>query len=76
MDIHHFVPTPRFLYRRLLPKKLSCGPVLDIDDAYFLHYRGITTNWNKCIVDRFTEYEQDHQNLIDDFSVIDAFDDL
>ena len=75
MTAHYFFPVPGFLYR-LLPKKFSRGPVLNTDDAYFLHYRGITKNWKKYFFDRFTEYEQDHQNLIDDFSVIDAFDDL
>lgn len=76
MSVHHYARAPEFLWR-LLPRNVSRGPVLPLTDAYFLHYRGITTNWNK-------HYEGDRlsgdadakrtvsKELVDDLSVVDA----
>lgn len=73
MGVHYFVREPRALYK-LLSKKVSRGPILPVEDAYFLHYRGITTHWNKHYEgDRFAENENEANQLVEDRSVIDVF---
>lgn len=76
MSVHHYVREPEFLWR-LLPRNVSRGPVLPLTDAYFLHYRGITTNWNKHHDGDRLSGEPEPKNpkskaLVEDHSVIDA----
>jgi len=77
MSVHHYARWPEFFWRRL-PRNIARGPVLPLADAYFLHYRGIATNWNKHYEgDRLTG-EADAKNtqsdeLVEDRSVVDVF---
>lgn len=74
MSVHHYARSPEFFWR-LLPRNVARGPVMPLSDAYFLHYRGIATNWNKHYEgDRFSgEADADKtksNELVDDYSVI------
>lgn len=76
MSVHHYARSPDFLWR-LLPRNVARGPVMPITDAYFLHYRGITTNWNKHYEGDRLSGDADAKNtksekLVEDRSVIDA----
>ena len=65
MDVHKFH----------LKKSLSSiwrkdnSKIIDIKDAYFLHYKGITTNWKKHYYDRLTPYDPSSGEYIKDYSV-------
>jgi len=74
MSVHHYARWPEFFWRRL-PRRVARGPALPLADAYFLHYRGIATNWNKHYEgDRFSGEADANKTvskeLIDDRSVI------
>jgi hypothetical protein len=44
-----------------------------VADAYFLHYRGITTNWKAHSRDRLKTVDTAANSLVEDTAVIDAF---
>ncbi len=75
MNVHYFHASPLFL-QRLLPKNFSRGPVLPVEDAYFLHYRGITGKRGMLYDNRVFYGERKPENMVDDYSVIDAFESL
>ncbi|MDD9883021.1 MAG: glycosyltransferase family 2 protein [Gammaproteobacteria bacterium] len=76
MNVHRFIPEPMFLYR-FLPRAISRGQILPVTDAYFLHYMGITTNWNKHydgtrLSGGMETKSPKSKELVDDHSIIDA----
>jgi len=72
MNVHHFNPAAHF-WHRLLPGSWRRAPLVPVTDAYFLHYRGITTNWKAHSRDRLKTVETAANFLIEDTAVIDAF---
>jgi len=77
MNVHRFIPTPLFL-QRFLPRSISRGRILPVADAYFLHYMGITTNWNKHydgtrLSGGMETKSPESKEQVDDRSVIDVF---
>jgi hypothetical protein len=72
MNVHHFNPTPRF-WQRLLPKPWKPSSTAPLADAYFLHYRGITTNWKIHNEDRLEVTDLSENLYVEDTAVIDVF---
>jgi hypothetical protein len=72
MNVHHFNPAARF-WHRLSPGSWKRTPLVPPDDAYFLHYRGITTNWKVHNRDRLEAVDAAANFLVEDTAVIDAF---
>ena len=72
MNVHHFNPAARF-WHKLLPKSWIRTPLAPVADAYFLHYRGITTNWKAHSRDRLKTVDTAANFLTEDTAVIDAF---
>lgn len=72
MNVHHFNPANRF-WHKLLPKTWRRATPASVTDAYFLEYRGITTNWKTHIRDRFEVTDTPSDQYVEDTAVIDAF---
>jgi len=72
MNVHYFKKEKNILDKLLLKKK-SYGRLVDIEDAYFLHYRGITTNWRTHHSDRLKDIKIDASNLVKDTSIVEVF---
>jgi hypothetical protein len=72
MNVHHFNPAARF-WHKLLPRPWIRAPLVPVADAYFLHYRGITTNWKAHSRDRLKSVDTAASSLVEDTAVIDAF---
>ena len=72
MNVHHFNPVARF-WHKLLPRSRKRTPLVPPDDAYFLHYRGITTNWKVHNRDRLKAADPAADFLVEDTAVVDAF---
>jgi hypothetical protein len=73
MNVHHFNPTPRF-WHKLLPKSWKLPSIAPLADAYFLHYRGITTNWKiHHNIDRLEATDLSENLYVEDTAVIDIF---
>lgn len=70
LSIHYFKFPLDILIRYDLELKNSYK--FDIEDAYFLHFMGITTNWKSNYSNRLTE-RKDTSDLVEDRSIAEFF---
>ncbi|EDM27642.1 hypothetical protein LNTAR_20588 [Lentisphaera araneosa HTCC2155] len=72
MSVHYF-NKQRSGFTRFLSKNNVKIPAVDPSQAYFLHYKGISTNWKKHYSDKFKSDCLDKTDLELDLSVQEAF---
>jgi len=69
LNVHYFQRNVGVL-RKVLPEFFVSGPVIPVEEAYFLHYMGISTNWNN---NRGFANKEELKSAVEDLSVVKAF---
>lgn len=72
LNVHYFQRNFGVM-KKLLPESFVSGSVVPAEDAYFLHYMGISTNWNN---NRGFASDSDLKSAVEDRSVNTVFERL
>ena len=75
MSVHRLRSFTTPLWKKLFKDPFQVD-LVPLEEAYFLHYYGITTNWKSHVLDRFNPGKLNTEELLKDTSVKDFFDQI